>query len=73
MFFAKSKFRSKIVILAGLEAILGHLEAILEPLCAVLGLPGGRQATRTGSGRAQAERFGTPPIPPKLLAKANSD
>ena len=79
MFFAKSKFPTKMVILARLEAILEPLGTILVPLGAVLGLPGGRQGGRTGSGRAQGERkesasrpFGDPP-PPKLLAKANSD
>ena len=64
------------VILAGLEAILGPLGTILGPLGAVLGLPGGRQEGRTGSRRAQGEREPTvrgPPPSPKLLAKANSD
>ena len=37
MFFAKSKFRTKMVILAGLEAILEPLGTILGPLGAVLG------------------------------------
>ena len=32
MFFAKSMFRTKMVILAGLEAILGPLGTILSPL-----------------------------------------
>ena len=72
MFFAKSKFPTKMVILARLEAILEPLGTILVPLGAVLGLPGGRQGGRTGSrraqgerresaGRAQADRSGTPP------------
>ena len=76
MFFAKSKFRTKMVILAGLEAILGHLGTILGPLRAVLGLPGGRQGGRTGSARVQGGREPgvSGPIPlPKLSAKANSD
>ena len=76
MLFAESMFRTKMVILAGLEAILGHLGMILEPLGAVLGLPGGRQGGRTGSARVQGARkpslWGPPPLP-KLLAKANSD
>ena len=37
MIFAKSKFRIKMVILAGLEAILGHLGTILGPLGTLLG------------------------------------
>ena len=37
MIFAKLKFRTKMVILAGLEAILGPLGTILGPLGAVLG------------------------------------
>ena len=37
MFLAKSKFRTKMVILAGLEAFLGPLGAILVPLGAILG------------------------------------
>ena len=75
MFFAKSKFRIKMVILAGLEAILEPLGTILGPLGAVLGLPGGRQGGRTGSRRDLGARspsvWGPPPLP-KLLAKANS-
>ena len=78
MLFAKSKFRTKMVILAGLEAILEPLGTILGPLGAVLGLPGGRQGGRTGSRRGQGEvkeraapPAGDPPLP-KLLAKANS-
>ena len=68
MFFAKSKFPTKMVILARLEAILEPLGTILVPLGAVLGLPGGRQGGRTGSRRARGEReesasrpFGDPP------------
>ena len=76
MFFAKSKFRTKMVILAGLEAILGPLGTILGPLGSVLGLPGGRQGGRTSSRSIRGERepsvSGPPPLP-KLLAKANSD
>ena len=37
MLFAKSKFRTKMVILAGLEAILGPLGTILGPLGSILG------------------------------------
>ena len=79
MFFAKSKFRTKMVILAGLEAILGPLGTILEPPGAVLGrswdfraISGGPWGGRTGSRSARLECFGPPPLP-KLLAKANSD
>ena len=67
------------VILAGLEAILGPLGTILEPPGAVLGrsgdcraISGGPGGGRTGPESAQLECFGTPPLP-KLLAKANSD
>ena len=63
------------VILASLEAILGHLGTILEPLGTRLGPPGGRKGGRTGSGRAQGERkesaagpFGDPPPPPKAYS-----
>ena len=75
MFFAKSKFPTKMVILARLEAILEPLGTILVPLGAVLGLPGGRQGGRTGSRRPQGSRSPAVPgpSPPKLLAKANSD
>ena len=77
MFFAKSKFPTKMVILARLEAILEPLGTILVPLGAVLGLPGGRQGGRTGSGRPRGSRKpavpGPPHPPPKLLSKANSD
>ena len=80
MLFAKSMFGTKMVILAGLEAILEPLGTILEPLGAVLGLPGGRQGGRTSSTnvrqtfRERASRaFRDPPPLPKLLAKANSD
>ena len=73
MIFGKYIFRSKIVILARLEAILG-------PLGTRLGLPGGRQGWRTSSARVQ-QGFGErasralrdPPPSPKLLAKAKSD
>ena len=69
-------FGTKMVILAGLEAILEPLGTILEPLGAVLGLPGGRQGGRTSSTNVQGARkpsvSGPPPLP-KLLAKANSD
>ena len=75
MFFAKSMFRTKMVILAGLEAILEPLGTILEPLGAVLGFlgdfwrpPGGVFNFYVGASRA----FQDPPLP-KLLAKANSD
>ena len=65
MFFAKSKFPTKMVILARLEAILEPLGTILVPLGAVLGLPGGRHGGahefNKRSRSAQAERFGTPP------------
>ena len=74
MLFAKSKFRTKMVILAGLEAILGPLGTILGPLGAVLGVlvdfrrPPGRVFNfYVGA----AEALQDPP--PKLLAKANSD
>ena len=74
------------VILAGLEAILGPLGAILGHLGTLLGhlgailVPLGMLLGRSWSSpeawppltRVRAERFGTPPLP-KLLAKANSD
>ena len=70
-------FGTKMVILAGLEAILEPLGTILEPLGAVLGLPGGRQGGRTSSTNVLGARepsVSGPPHPlPKLLAKANSD
>jgi hypothetical protein len=37
------------------------------------GAAGGAHRFRNSSGSAQAERFGTPPAPPKLIAKAISD
>ena len=75
VFFAKSKFPTKIVILARLEAILEPLGTILVPLGAVLGLPGGRQGGRRSSTNVRGARKPTVrgPPPPKLLAKANSD
>ena len=76
MFFAKSKFPTKMVILARLEAILEPLGTILVPLGAVLGLPGGRHGGRTSSTNVQGARepsVSGPLPPPKLLAKANSD
>ena len=66
MLFAKSKFRIRMVILAGLEAILGHLGTILAPLGTRLGPPGGRKGGRTGSRRAQGEREPTVRRPPPL-------
>ena len=64
MFFAKSKFRTKMGILAGLEAILEPHGTILGPLWAVLGLPGGRQEGRTGSATVRGERKPSVPGPP---------
>ena len=59
-------FGTKMVILAGLEAILEPLGTILEPLGAVLGLPGGRQGGRTSSTNVQGARSwgvsGPPPL-----------
>ena len=68
MICVKSKFRTQMLILDGLEAILGHLGTLLGPLGAVLGLPGGRQGGRTGSGRVQGERSPAVPGPPPSLS-----
>ena len=87
MIFANCMFRTKIVILASLEAFLGCLGAIsgplgtiLGPLGTLLGLSWGSQeaamARRTGSAKIQGAHkpsVGGPPPLPKLLAKANSD
>ena len=77
MILAKSHFRTKIVILAGLEAFLGPLGVILEPLGVVLGRSwgllgrawGSQEAARgcaqvQGEVRERASRpFGDPPPP----------
>ena len=52
MILATSHFRTKIVILAGLEAFLGPLGAILEPLGAVLGRSWGLLGRAWGSQEA---------------------
>ena len=64
------------VILAGLEAILGPLGTILEPLGAVLGFLGDFWRPRGRAHRFKERAAGVfpdPPPLPKLLAKANSD
>ena len=65
--FSKSKFLTKIVILAGLEVILGPLGTILGPPGTLLAIPGGRPGGahrfKEGAGSAQSERFGIPPLP----------
>ena len=52
MILAKSIFRTKIVILAGLEAFLEPLGPILEPLGAVLGRSWGLLGRAWGSQEA---------------------
>ena len=80
-------FRTKIVILASLEAFLEPLASILEPLGAILGRTwglwgrtwGSQGGTRGGAevrGEVEERAAGAtrdPPPLPKLLAKANSD
>ena len=72
MFFAKSKFRTKMVILAGLEAILGHLGTILGPLGTLLGRSWSSQGATTEIGPAAALANWGGPAPPKALAKAKA-
>ena len=67
MFFAKSKFRTKMVILAGLEAILGHLGTILGPLGTLLGPSWSPPEALITIERGAVRPFGDPP-PPKAIS-----
>ena len=65
LFFATSKFRTKIVILADLEAILGPLGTILGPLGALLGRSWSSPEALITIGRGAGRPFQDPP-PPSL-------